>query len=354
MFHPLRVSEVERLTDDSVAVTLAIPAELREAFRHTPGQHVAVRRTGANGEEIRRTYSICAPAGSGQVRIAVKRLPGGAFSTWANEGLRPGEKLAVSPPVGTFTLPLGPGRSRRLVAISAGSGITPVVSLAATVLEREPESQFALIYGNRTSATTMFLEELQDLKDRYPERFELFSVFSREPQAVELFSGRLDRERLERLLDAFFPVDEVDQWLLCGPLGLIENARGLLVARGVDPDRVHREIFFAAAPTVAAAVAESDAGEDVASVRIRLDGREATLPVARGGAPILDTVLRSRADAPYACRGGVCGTCRARVLEGEVRMDAQYALEPGEVERGYVLACQAHPVSKRVFLDFDQ
>ncbi len=347
-FHDLKVAAVEPLTAESVAISFDVPEELREEFEFAPGQHLIVEREG-----MRRTYSICAPAGSGQVRVAVKRLAGGAFSTWANEALRAGDTLAVAPPTGSFTLPLDPARPRRCVAIAAGSGITPIVSLAATILGREPKSQFALVYGNRTSATTMFLEELQDLKDRYPECFELFYVFSREPQAVELFSGRLDRERLERLLEALLPVEEVDEWLLCGPLGLIETAREVLSERGVEAAHVHREIFYADAPTTPPAPPTADP-EDVAKVRIRLDGRESTLPVAREGAPVLDAVLLARADAPYACRGGVCGTCRAKVVEGELRMDTQYALEPGEVEDGYVLACQAHPVSERVLLDFDQ
>jgi ring-1,2-phenylacetyl-CoA epoxidase subunit PaaE len=199
----------------------------------------------------------------------------------------------------------------------------------------------------------MFIEELQDLKDLHPERFELINVFSREPQAVELFSGRLDRGRLTAILEALVPVDQVDDWLLCGPLGLIEAAVEVLAEQGVDSVDVHREVFFADAPAPDVAPTTGEAG-DLVDVRIRLGGRESVLPVGREGAPILDAVLMARADAPFACRGGVCGTCRARVLEGEVRMDAQYALEPSEVEAGYVLTCRAHPLSEQVRLDFDQ
>ncbi|OJU80796.1 MAG: phenylacetic acid degradation protein [Solirubrobacterales bacterium 70-9] len=347
-FHQLAVAAVEELTPESVAISFEIPSELRDEFEFVPGQHLILEREGA-----RRTYSICSPAGGGEVRIAVKLLPGGIFSTWANESLAPGDRLAVAAPTGGFTLAVDSGNRKRYAAIAAGSGITPIVSMASTVLAAEPQSQFVLVYGNRTSATTMFLEELQDLKSLYPERFELINVFSREPQAVELFSGRLDRERLGAILDELVAVGKVDEWLLCGPLGLTETAGEVLAERAVDPAHVHREIFFAEASAATPSPVGADEGS-LASVRIRLGGRESTLPVAQEGAPILDAVLLARADAPYACRGGVCGTCRARVLEGEVGMDTQYALEPSEVEAGYVLACQAHPLSERVVLDFDQ
>ncbi|MBS1895539.1 MAG: phenylacetate-CoA oxygenase/reductase subunit PaaK [Actinobacteria bacterium] len=347
-FHELAVAAVEELTPESVAISFEIPAELRDEFEFVPGQHLILEREGA-----RRTYSICSEAGSGEVRIAVKLLPGGAFSTWANESLAAGDRLAVAAPTGGFAVATDPANRKRYAAIAAGSGITPIVSMASSVLAAEPRSRFVLVYGNRTSATTMFLEELQDLKNLHPERFELINVFSREPQAVELFSGRLDHERLGRVIDGLVGVEDVDEWLLCGPLGLIETAGEVLDERGVDLSNVHREVFHADAAAVSSAPVGAD-DENAASVQIRLDGRESTLPVLRDGAPILDAVLRARADAPYACRGGVCGTCRARVLEGEVRMDIQYALEPAEVEAGYVLACQAHPLSARVVLDFDQ
>ncbi len=347
-FHELAVAAVEELTPESVAISFEIPTELRGEFEFLPGQHLILERDGS-----RRTYSICSEAGSGEVRIAVKLLPGGEFSTWANESLVAGDPLAVAAPTGGFTIAVDPANRKRYAAIAGGSGITPIVSMASTVLAAEPESRFVLVYANRTSTTTMFLEELQDLKNLHTERFELINVFSREPQAVELFSGRLDHERLGRILDALVPAGEVDDWLLCGPLGLIETAGEVLAERAVDRSHIHREIFFADTPVVTSAPASAD-GENVASVRIRLDGRESTLPVARDGAPVLDAVLLTRTDAPYACRGGVCGTCRARVLEGELRMDTQYALEPAEIEAGYVLACQAHPLSERVVLDFDQ
>ncbi|HVO54013.1 MAG TPA: 1,2-phenylacetyl-CoA epoxidase subunit PaaE [Solirubrobacterales bacterium] len=349
-FHALTVADVERLTEDSLAVTFAVPEELREEFEFTPGQHLVMERDG-----MRRTYSICVPAGSGVLRVAIRHLPGGAFSTWAHEELRTGDALEVMAPGGSFTVSLDPAQRKRYAAIAAGSGITPILSIVATVLEREPLSRVALVYANRTSATTMFLEELQDLKDTYPERLELIHVFSREPQAVELFSGRLDAARLERIFATLLPPEEVDDWFLCGPLELIETCRQQLLGHDVAAERIHREIFHAEGATPAPPpVRESGQASGSASVVVTLDGRESTIPVAHDGAPILDALLAVRGDAPYACKGGVCGTCRARVLEGEVRMDFDYALERGEIEQGYVLACQSHPLSERVVLDFDQ
>jgi ring-1,2-phenylacetyl-CoA epoxidase subunit PaaE len=349
--HTLTVSAVDAVTDDSVAITFDVPSELRSEFDYAHGQHLVIEREG-----LRRTYSICAPAGSGVLRVAVKRLPDGAFSTWAHTRLRPGDELAVMTPSGRFTTTLDPTHRKRYAAIAAGSGITPILSIVATILEREPESEVALVYANRSSASIMFLEELEDLKDRHTDRLQLLHVLSREPQPVELLSGRLEPERLSRLFDTLLPVDDVDEWFLCGPLDLVETARGLLRERGVPADGVHRELFHAegapAPARPAADGAETPAG--TATVTVRLDGRETTLPVDRHGPPVLDALLAVRADAPYACKGGVCGTCRAQVLEGEVRMERSYALEDAEIEAGFVLACQSHPVTDRLTLDFDQ
>jgi ring-1,2-phenylacetyl-CoA epoxidase subunit PaaE len=351
--HTLRVAAVEPLTDESVAITFAVPEELRDAYAFAPGQHlVIVRRDG--DDELRRTYSICAPAGSGLLRVAVKRLSGGAFSTWANSDLRPGVELGVMTPGGSFTLKLDPAQRKRYAAIAAGSGITPVISLIASILETEPESEVALVYANRTSDSIMFLEELEDLKNVHPDRFELFHVLSREPQPVELLSGRLDRERLGRLLDTLLLAEDVDEWLLCGPLELTETARALLRDRGIPPARIHREVFYAnGVPAPARAAADVAADPAEATATATLGGREVTFPVS-AGQTVLDALLQVRRDAPYACKGGVCGTCRARLLEGEVRMDRVYALEDAEVEAGFVLACQSHPLTERVTLDFDR
>ncbi|MFK4691061.1 2Fe-2S iron-sulfur cluster-binding protein [Streptomyces pristinaespiralis] len=351
MFHPLRVSEVERLTDDSVAVTFDVPPELRETFRHTPGQHIALRRL-VDGVEIRRTYSICSPAAPAEavpvLRIGIRLVDGGEFSTYALKELSVGDIVDVMPPAGRFLFPPRPGH---FAAVVGGSGITPVLSMAATLLATEPEARFCLIRSDRTAASTMFLEEVADLKDRFPDRFQLVTVLSREEQQAGLPSGRLDQQRLTGLLPALLPVTEVDGWFLCGPFGLVVAADRALRGLGVDRGRIHQEIFHVddgSAPTPATVAAPAHA-----SLTATLDGRSGSWPVQEGES-LLETVLRSRADAPYACKGGVCGTCRAFLVSGEVRMDRNFALEPEETEAGYVLACQSHPATAEVELDFDR
>ncbi|MDN3294119.1 2Fe-2S iron-sulfur cluster-binding protein [Streptomyces ficellus] len=353
MFHPLRVSEVERLTDDSVAVTFAVPPDLHAAFRHTPGQHLTLRRTTTDGEEIRRTYSICSPAtpeGEAPVlRVGIRLVEGGEFSTYALKELAVGDTVEVMEPMGRFVLA---PRAGHFAAIVGGSGVTPVLSIASTLLAREPESRFCLIRSDRTAASTMFLDEVADLKDRFPDRFQLVTVLSREEQQAGLPSGRLDQARLTGLLPQLLPVDEVDGWYLCGPFGLVRGAERALRGLGVERNRIHQEIFHVDDGSAAAAV-RAAAVPAHATLTATLDGRSGTWPV-REAESLLETVLRARADAPYACKGGVCGTCRAFLVRGEVRMDRNYALESEETDAGYVLACQSHPVTPEVELDFDR
>lgn len=352
-FHPLRVAEVERLTDDAVAITFEVPDELRGDYAYEPGQHLTVRLM-VNGEEVRRNYSICAPSSSGRLRIGVKHLAGGAFSGHATSTLQPGDVLDVMRPTGRFTVKLDPTRPRRYCAVAAGSGITPVLSIVASVLELEEQSEVTLLYANRTTASVMFLEDLADLKDLYPTRFRLVHVLSREPQEIELFSGRLDAAKLEQLLDTVVPPSNVDDWFLCGPFTLVEDAREVLLARGVELRRIHTELFHVEGEAPRAAVVLDEAAlADASSVTVTLDGRSSTLSVPRSGTRILDAMLSVRGDAPYACKGGVCGTCRTKVTRGEVSMDRNFALEPDEVDNGFVLACQSHPVTDEVVLDFD-
>jgi len=352
-FHPLRVSHVERLTDDAVAITFDVPDDLRDDYAFTQGQHLTVR-TRIDGEEVRRNYSICAPATGGRLRIGVKRLTGGAFSGHATSGLKPGDVVDVMTPTGRFFTALDPAHAKHYCAVAAGSGITPVLSIVSTVLEVEPRSTVTLLYGNRTTGSVMFLDELADLKDRYPQRFRLVHVLSREPHEVDLFSGRLDAAKLRALTDALVPVDSVDEWFLCGPFAMVEEARALLAERGVPASQVHTELFHVegTAPRESAVVDEARA-EGSSTVTVMLDGRASTLQVPRSGQKVLDAVLAVRSDAPYACKGGVCGTCRARLVSGEVDMERNYALEPDEVDAGFVLACQSRPVSDEVVLDFD-
>ncbi len=351
-FHPLTVTAVDRLTDDSVALTFAVPPELRAEYRHAPGQHLALRRV-TDGTETRRTYSICSPApapgsdGPSELRVGVRLVEGGAFSTYALKEVGVGDQLEVMTPAGRFTLEPAPGL---YAAIVGGSGITPVLSIVSTLLAREPAARFCLIRGDRTTASTMFLEEVADLKDRYPERLQLVTVLSREEQQAGLPTGRLDRERLAELLPALLPVAEVAGWYLCGPYGLVQGAERALRALGVPRARIHQEIFHVESGTGPSPAASAPAHS---AVTVRLDGRGGTWPV-RDGETLLETVLRNRPDAPYACKGGVCGTCRAFLVSGEVRMDRNFALEPEETEAGYVLACQSHPVTEKVELDFDR
>jgi ring-1,2-phenylacetyl-CoA epoxidase subunit PaaE len=278
------------------------------------------------------------------------------FSAYARQRLRPGEVMEVVTPTGHFNTPLDPLQARSYAMVAAGSGITPIISIIATVLAVEPLSTVTLVYGNRTVRDIMFLEELEDLKNTYPGRFTMYHVLSREQQEVELFNGRIDRERLAQFVDALLPVDAVDEWFLCGPREMIDAARGLLTERGVQPDHVHTELFHAEGmdrPAPAPRTAATSAA-GMSEVTIVLDGRSSSFALARDGQRILDAALQVRSDAPYACKGGVCGTCRAKLVEGTVRMEQCYALEQHEVDAGFVLACQSHPTSEKVVLDFDQ
>jgi ring-1,2-phenylacetyl-CoA epoxidase subunit PaaE len=351
VFHTLRVADVERLTPEAVAVTFAVPRELSEAYAFAAGQHLTLRTT-IDGEEVRRSYSICSPPSAGRLRVAVKLLEGGAFSGHANQGLKVGDELDVMRPAGRFGVPLDPAQSKRYTAIVAGSGITPVMSVLGAVLETEPGSTFTLVYGNRDSGSVMFVEELEDLKDRYPTRLQLMHVLSREPQDAELLHGRIDDAKLARLLDDVVRPEDVDEWLLCGPFTMVQQVHATLVARGVPKPRIHLELFHVDGeqPRIARRATAGESG--TTRVTVRLDGRTSTFPMPEEGS-VLDATLAVRADAPFACKGGVCGTCRAKVVEGHVEMARNYALEPAEVEAGFVLACQSVPTTPTLVLDFN-
>ena len=359
-FHTLTVTDVERLTDDAVAVSFAIPDDLADEFVFEPGQHLTLRAT-VDGQDVRRSYSICRSRPEvlerKELRVASARVGGGLMSNWINDQVAPGDKIEVMTPLGGFTSATRPDAIRHHVAIAAGSGITPVMSLLSTALAEEPRSRATLIFGNRRTTSIMFLEELEDLKNEYPDRFHLINVLSREAQDVELFSGRIDRERLERILGAVVPVPTVDEWYLCGPFGLVESAQGLLADLGVDSHHVHHEVFHvddSGAPVTTVEPVVRVAGEPAeAVVTVNLDGRTTVIEMPSRKESILAATLRARPDAPFSCTGGVCGTCRARLVEGEVRMDRNFALEPEEVAAGIVLACQSHPVTATVVLDYD-
>ncbi|WP_250037333.1 1,2-phenylacetyl-CoA epoxidase subunit PaaE [Paractinoplanes maris] len=345
-FHALRVADVERLCPDAVAVTFEVPDDLAESYAFRPGQSLTVRRPGDERDE-RRSYSICAPVGA-RPRIGVREVPGGVVSGWLVRELRVGDAVEVAPPSGTFTPDLEAGG--RHVMIAAGSGITPVLSIATSLL-RNPKAQVAVLYGNRRADTVMFAEELADLKDRHPSRLELVHLLSREAREVDLLSGRLDGDKLRALLPRLLDVPAVDHWWLCGPYGMVVDATEVLGEAGVEPGRIHRELFWVD-EVPPEPVRETGLFLEGSEVTVLLDGRSTTVTVAEGDT-VLDGAQRSRPDLPFACKGGVCGTCRARVVEGEVTMRRNFALETAEVDAGFVLTCQATPVSPKVTVTFD-
>jgi len=347
-FHELPVARVDRLCADAVAVTFDVPPHLADTFAFRQGQYLTLRQE-VDGAEERRSYSICAPAKAAP-RIGVRRVENGLFSAKLVDELKPGDTLEVLPPLGKFT-PDGTGRHHAFIV--AGSGITPALSIMATLLESDEDSQVTLLYGNRRTDTVMFADELADLKDRYAARFQLVHVLSREPRDVELFSGRLDADRLATLLANIVPTDDIDHWWLCGPYGMLQDADRALTAHDVPSAKIHRELFYVYEPPPEPKRADESIVEGpAAEVRVVLDGRETTLTLP-ADMPILDAAQRVRADLPFACKGGVCGTCRAKVTAGEVEMRRNYALEEHEVAAGFVLTCQALPLSAEVTVDYD-
>ncbi len=354
-FRPLTVSAVDPLCDDAVAVTFTVPPELRATYAFHPGQHITVRRSaGSDGPEIRRSYSICStPAllhDQGLLRIGVREIPDGVFSRFAVRDLRPADTVETLPPLGSFGAGLDPERAGHYAAVVAGSGITPVLSLVATALSSQPGSRCTIIYGNRRASTVMFADELADLKDRYPQRLHLVHVLSREPRPSELLSGRLDGPRLHAILaSGLVEGASVDGWFLCGPYGMVTDAESVLAQLGVPATSVHKELFYVEdQPPPARSVAESVG----ATATILLDGRASTVTMAPGER-VLDAALRVRGELPYSCRSGVCATCRARLVEGQVSMARDYALEPADVAAGYVLTCQATPTTDHLVVDYD-
>ncbi|MCW2765038.1 MAG: paaK [Nocardioides sp.] len=346
-FHTLTVASVEHLTDDAAAVTFDVPDELLEVFDFDAGQALTLRRM-IDGQEQRRSYSICAAVGE-RPRIGAREIPDGLFSRWLVRDVRPGDRIEVQAPSGSFRAdPQGGGRH---LCIAAGSGITPMLSIAASVLGH-PDAQVTMLYGNRTSGSVMFAEDLADLKNRYGPRFDLVHVLSREPRDVELFSGRLEADRLRRLLTMLVPLKALDHVWLCGPFGLIADARQVLTELGVDQARVHFELFYVDEPPPELHRADPVVSGDTSDVTVVLDGRTTTSAMPRAQS-VLDGAQATRTDVPFACKGGVCGTCRAKVTDGDVHMVRNYALEGAEVEQGFVLTCQSFPVSDSVTVDFD-
>lgn len=353
-FHSLRVADIRRDTRDSVILTLEPADEDKSAFDFVQGQYLTFRRK-FDGEEMRRSYSICAGVNDGILRVGIKRVDGGWFSTFANDELNVGDILEAMTPMGNFHAPLKPHDARSYLGFAGGSGITPVISLIKTVLQEEPRSDFTLVYGNRSASAVMFREELEDLKNIYMGRLNIVHVLENDTADMELFSGRLDRDKCNTLFDKWIDVSRADLAFICGPEPMMQAVAASLEAHGMDKSAIKFELFASTLPKRARrkSVAPGEEAGVRAVATIIIDGAARTVEITPGQS-ILEAALQAKIDAPYSCRGGVCSTCRARLVEGEVDMDVNYALEDYEVERGYILTCQSHPRSKCVIVDYDQ
>lgn len=367
-FESLTIAEVRRETPEAISVVFAVPENLREAFRFKPGQHLPVRAI-IDGEEQRRTYSICSAPGEPNLRIAIKRLADGRFSNWSNDTLEAGAQLEVMPPAGRFVLPEGDGSARHIVALAAGVGITPIIAMAKHALAHDPATSFTLVYGNRTSESILFREELEDLKDRHLGRFTLLNVLSRnEESSAPLLEGRITGEKVKALAATLFKSSEVAHVFLCGPGSMIKAARDTLLELGVPRGIIHHEFFAPGGGayrgkqtglTKQSSTPNSSpqgGGERVPNATEAiaiLDGMRHRFTVPPGS-HVVDAALAAGIRVPYSCKGGMCCTCRARLIEGRVEMTLNYSLEPWEMERGFILTCQAVPKSERLVVDYDQ
>jgi ring-1,2-phenylacetyl-CoA epoxidase subunit PaaE len=351
-FHRLAVNDLRREAPDAVSLTFAIPEELADDYSFLPGQYLTLR-TMMDGEEVRRSYSICSGPDDGELRIAVKKVDGGAFSSWAADELKAGNALDVMTPTGRFGVAHAPGEARVHVGFAAGSGITPILSIVKGVLAREPDSKFFLFYGNRSTSGMLFREALEDLKDRFLQRLSVFHVISGEEQDIPILHGRLDGEKVRVLLRSLVPASSVDHAFICGPTGMSEEIEAACRELGIAEQRIHVERFvseFGGKPRARQVVPANAPPKALASLII--DGKRREVPVAENEA-ILDAALRAGMDLPFACRGGMCSTCRAKLVEGDVRMEVNYSLEPWELKARFILTCQARPVSEKVVVDYD-
>lgn len=356
-FHTLKVKEVRRETPQCVSVSFEVPDELRENYQFKQGQYLTLRQT-IGGEDIRRSYSICSGLDEGELRVAIKEVENGAFSTWANRHLKSGDELQVMTPMGNFTSELVNTQQKNYLLIAGGSGITPVLSIAKSVLKREPKSEVTLIYGNRFFSSIIFRDQLEDMKDRYLGRFRVFHVLSDEPNEVELFSGNLDGNKVAEFSKVFIHPEDADEVFICGPEPMMRSVSGYLKERGISEDKIHFELFASPGQvqtqeTVVAKPVVVDSGKKSA-ITIVYDGQESNFYMPMDGSRILDAAQKHGIDIPFSCKGGMCCTCRAHVSEGTAEMAVNYALEPGEVDMGYVLTCQARPTSEKVVIDFDR
>lgn len=348
-FHSLPV-RVHPETEDSVALSFVIPEELRTEFRYTPGQHLVLRAT-LDGEDVRRSYSICSSPSDDELRVGIKRIPNGTFSTYATTVMSAGDVLDVMAPIGDFGYEPDPTRSSNLVALAAGSGITPILSILASALEVEASTRCTLVYGNRTSTSIMFIEEIEALKNRFPDRFQVVHVISREPHEVPLFEGRIDEQKLRTLCSTILDPDAIDQWFVCGPLEMVETAEETLASMGVPGEVINTELFFD--ERIEQIPEDTALRENMIRLELTVDGRTSVVDVDPEGPSLLDYARSVRPEVPFACKGGMCATCKAQVIDGEVRLDKNYALTSEELDAGFILSCQAHPVDGDVRISFD-
>lgn len=356
-FHSLQVIDVHRDTRDAVVVTIKPSPEASELFTFIPGQYLTFRRE-FDGEELRRSYSICSGIEDGVLQVGIKRVEGGAFSTWANEELEVGAVLDAMPPMGSFHIPVEPDAAKNYLGFAGGSGITPLLSIIKSRLIQEPKSRFTLVYANQQISSMMFRDELEDLKNTYMGRLSIIHIFDREGQEIDLFTGRIDREKCESLFSSWINLPSIDTAFICGPEPMMLTIADALKEHGLPKEKIKFELFASAQPGRARRQKAAESGSADAAKRtvatVTLDGVSRTFEFAKEGLSLLDAALENDLDAPYACKAGVCSTCKAKVLEGEVDMLINHALEDYEVEQGYVLSCQCYPVSDRVVVSFDE
>ena len=353
-FYPLQVASIKNETRDTIAVTFDIPQELAASFAYQQGQHLTLRAM-IDDEDVRRSYSICSAVQENLLRVAIKRTPGGLFSSWANDTLKPGMTVEVMPPMGHFNVALDAANARHYVAFAAGSGITPILSIIKTTLQAEPKSSFTLFYGNRASSSVIFKDELTDLKDTHMERLKLAYVMSREQQDIELFNGRITKEKCQQFIKHWIRIEDIDVAFICGPEDMMHGVSEALQEAGMPKQHIKVELFAASIPKHQHKPRVFDAGaRHETEVTVIMDGNATSFTMDKDKESILDAGLRAGIDMRYSCKGGVCSTCRCKLLDGKVDMDANYALEDYEVARGFVLSCQSFPVTDKVVIDFDQ
>lgn len=352
-FESVIVKEVRRETADCVSIAFDIPTALENIFTYHQGQYITIK-TSINGEEIRRSYSICSSPLDKELRIAVKKVPGGIFSTWANESLQKGASLELMPPMGKFFTELDVNAKRQYVAFASGSGITPILSIIKTTLLTEPSSQFTLVYGNRNRHSIIFKEALESLKNKFMGRFSIIYILSREKTDAAIHFGRIDEEKFQQLCKNIISPTTIDHYFLCGPEEMIFSVKKGLEDSGVDHQKIHFELFTTGASVKKTSNAQISTKQEIKScITIKQDGITFEFELGFEGESILDAALKNGADLPFACKGGVCCTCKAKLIEGEVDMDVNYGLEQEEIEHGFVLTCQSHPRTENVFIDFD-